>query len=338
MQYTSTLRSFAHVSFCLILALALARPLVAQTARTRPDSAARKELQAALQAYRTGTILPTLQAMKARFDAQLSAKELADLNALRAQQNALQQALRDSLKANRPTDHARRPMHMAQGHRPTPPSFMKEFRQKEIALMKEVKPIASAHTSTLASIGESMKSKRNEWQEATENILADWRAKHNLPAPDTNHHGGWRKALRGKMMNRMGGGNPEQMQDLMKKFVAARFLLWDGKRVNTQNGSLPAPFDPQTPNDVLNIDNNSVFPNPAIQLAHVRFQLKESGPVSAKLYDVSGKEILTIVNNQTMNAGEQTLTVETDGIAPGNYLCRIQTGGKTITRKIVIAR
>jgi hypothetical protein len=39
-----------------------------------------------------------------------------------------------------------------------------------------------------------------------------------------------------------------------------------------------------------------------------------------------------------MNAGENMLTIETDSMPPGNYVCRIQAGGKTITRKIVIAK
>lgn len=323
---------------CVVAVLLLILPIHAQARPDRPDSSARKELMESLRAYREKSVAPVMLTMKQRFDASLTTQELTTLNSLRSKQTVLQQALRDSLKAHKSSG---RPARADRGSRPEPPRFMREFRTAEIALMKELKPLAEQHKTMLQTIGSSMKTQQDQWKTDIEKIITDWRTKHDIQARDSSGHHGRGKHLRGMLGHQpfTGGGEADDARKgMMKKLKAAHFLLWDGKTHHPQSPT-SSPFDNAVPQGIDDTPQGTgVFPNPAVQLANVRFTLREAGNITATLYDVTGKTIQTIVSNQSMNAGEHLLTVETDGLPAGTYLCRIQTPKGLLTRKVVVAK
>jgi hypothetical protein len=323
----------------VVAVLLLILPIHAQARPDRPDSSARKELMESLRAYREKSVAPVMLTMKQRFDASLTTQELTTLNSLRSKQTVLQQALRDSLKAHKSSG---RPARAGRGSRPEPPLFMREFRTAEIALMKELKPLAEQHKTMLQTIGSSMKTQQDQWKTDIEKIITDWRTKHDIQARDSSGHHRRGKHLRGMLGHKPfadGGAEADNARKgMMKKLKAAHFLLWDGKTHHPQSPT-SSPFDNAVPQGIDDTPQGTgVFPNPAVQLANVRFTLREAGNITATLYDVTGKTIQTIVSNQSMNAGEHLLTVETDGLPAGTYLCRIQTPKGLLTRKVVVAK
>ncbi|MGD9401736.1 MAG: FlgD immunoglobulin-like domain containing protein, partial [bacterium] len=65
-------------------------------------------------------------------------------------------------------------------------------------------------------------------------------------------------------------------------------------------------------------------------------------PVSLKVYDVEGRLVLTLVSGK-VEAG--THNVRWDGtdsggnhVAPGIYLCRLETAGTVLARKMVLLK
>jgi len=85
------------------------------------------------------------------------------------------------------------------------------------------------------------------------------------------------------------------------------------------------------------------FPNPFNPITSVKFGLKNSGRVSIKIFDVSGKIVRTIYNGDTFERGEHV--VQWDGrndagkiVPSGIYFLHFYTEGYSETRKLILLR
>jgi flagellar hook assembly protein FlgD len=85
-----------------------------------------------------------------------------------------------------------------------------------------------------------------------------------------------------------------------------------------------------------------VYPNPFNGSAVVRFSISRAGPVRLAIYNTLGQRVVVLA------AGEQEAGVHVlrwDGrddrgapVASGVYLCRLQTGEREQTRKLLLLR
>lgn len=82
------------------------------------------------------------------------------------------------------------------------------------------------------------------------------------------------------------------------------------------------------------------WPNPAGRTTNLQFQLPMAGNVSAEILDVSGRRVVSLIENEARGAGIQRL--EWDGrdalgrnVSPGIYLVRISAGPQVAVRRIV---
>lgn len=78
-----------------------------------------------------------------------------------------------------------------------------------------------------------------------------------------------------------------------------------------------------------------VYPNPATTSVNVSFFLPKEANVDISLYDLAGKKIAT-PHSGISGAGPQDVPVKLDGIKPGFYIIRIDTGTSAFTQKITI--
>ena len=81
----------------------------------------------------------------------------------------------------------------------------------------------------------------------------------------------------------------------------------------------------------------ALFPNPAMDGAHVSFSLAEAGPVRLALFDVLGREA-AVVLDETLPAGAHQARLNVSARPPGFYVVRLETGGERQTRRLVVAR
>lgn len=84
------------------------------------------------------------------------------------------------------------------------------------------------------------------------------------------------------------------------------------------------------------------YPNPFNPSTMIRFSLAESGPVTLRIYDVSGRLVRTLVEN-TIPQGIHEVrwdgtNLRGDAAASGVYFCRLVTAGFTNSRRIVLLR
>jgi len=81
----------------------------------------------------------------------------------------------------------------------------------------------------------------------------------------------------------------------------------------------------------------NIYPNPAKESATAYFTLRYDADVQVKVTDELG-HIVTSVPSQSLNAGNQNITIATNTLATGIYAVTVQVGGETFTQKLSVTR
>jgi len=79
------------------------------------------------------------------------------------------------------------------------------------------------------------------------------------------------------------------------------------------------------------------YPNPFNPMTHIEFRITDGGFVSLKVYDVLGREVRTLVN-ENQPPGNYEVTFDANGLASGVYLYRLQAGEFTETKRLLLLR
>jgi len=79
------------------------------------------------------------------------------------------------------------------------------------------------------------------------------------------------------------------------------------------------------------------FPNPFNPSTRIGFGLRVSGHVSLKVFDVLGREVTTLVNEE-MRPGSYEVTWDAAGFPSGVYFYQLQAGNFVETKKLVLTR
>lgn len=79
------------------------------------------------------------------------------------------------------------------------------------------------------------------------------------------------------------------------------------------------------------------YPNPFNPMTNIRWQMGVGGFVSVKVYDVRGKEVATIVN-EDLAAGNHQHTFDATGLSSGVYYYRIQAGDLVETKRMTLLK
>lgn len=208
----------SRLPLVIALIVAAALPAIAQKKDlTSPQQdAARGELRTALTNWAKAEVIPQLLEWKHTLDGAMSAADLDALNRLRARATALRtEFIANALemrKAWKDEDYT-----ALKGAR----DRMKELASARTALMQELKPLAVSYRSTLESIGGQAKPRVAEWKAKGKEIVKGWAASRKDGAGDMPMWHG-RAPFDGKM------GMWKTNEEMRKKIMVARFMLWDG--------------------------------------------------------------------------------------------------------------
>ena len=78
------------------------------------------------------------------------------------------------------------------------------------------------------------------------------------------------------------------------------------------------------------------YPNPFNPSTTIKFSIRESNIVTLKIYDISGKEVASLVNAR-LNAGTYQMKWDAANFSSGIYFCSIQSGSfKDVKRMTLI--
>lgn len=84
------------------------------------------------------------------------------------------------------------------------------------------------------------------------------------------------------------------------------------------------------------LDQN--YPNPFNPTTNIEFTLGQGGETTLKVYDISGREVASILSGQQLNAGSHTYTFDAGNLSSGVYFYRLNSSGVQITRKMTLVK
>jgi hypothetical protein len=87
----------------------------------------------------------------------------------------------------------------------------------------------------------------------------------------------------------------------------------------------------------LNFSLSQNYPNPFNPVTNIKFDLPESGFVELTIYDINGRKITKLVQQQ-MNAGSYSADWDASGYASGVYIYSIEAGGQKESKKMVLIK
>ncbi|MDD5608859.1 MAG: T9SS type A sorting domain-containing protein [Ignavibacterium sp.] len=79
------------------------------------------------------------------------------------------------------------------------------------------------------------------------------------------------------------------------------------------------------------------YPNPFNPTTQINYSLKEAGLVQIKIYDILGKEIATLIN-ENKEAGNYSVDFNAAELPSGVYIYQLTTPGFTQARKMILAK
>jgi acetyl esterase/lipase len=77
----------------------------------------------------------------------------------------------------------------------------------------------------------------------------------------------------------------------------------------------------------ITIQFPSIFPQPAQDVATLRFVLPSASDVTVRLYNALGQEVLPPFTSEMLSAGVHTIPLSLQGVVSGVYVARVQTSG-----------
>lgn len=94
------------------------------------------------------------------------------------------------------------------------------------------------------------------------------------------------------------------------------------------------PISTNVPADYKLFNN---YPNPFNPVTKIKFNIKETGLVTLKVYDITGKLVSTLVN-QKLLAGEYNVDFDGRELASGLYIYKIESGDFKDTKKMLLVK
>jgi hypothetical protein len=86
------------------------------------------------------------------------------------------------------------------------------------------------------------------------------------------------------------------------------------------------------------VNNIVQYPNPASDISYVSFKLHEESTVSIDLFDVQGRKVYTVMNNETKGYGKYIIPMDLNemNLVNGNYFCKLTVNGNTKTLRMIV--
>ncbi|MCH8568083.1 MAG: T9SS type A sorting domain-containing protein [Balneolales bacterium] len=85
------------------------------------------------------------------------------------------------------------------------------------------------------------------------------------------------------------------------------------------------------------LDQN--YPNPFNPITNIQFSLTEAQNVTLTVYDVMGRRVATLLDNQAHNTGTHTVSFDGSTLSSGIYLYRLQLpNGESFTNKMMLVK
>ena len=86
--------------------------------------------------------------------------------------------------------------------------------------------------------------------------------------------------------------------------------------------------------DILNVNDISIFPNPANEMINIGFSKPISEEISVRIFSIQGK----LLGEKIVDNSLQLIQMQTDNFVSGIYFVQVRTASQSLTKKITIQR
>ncbi len=80
------------------------------------------------------------------------------------------------------------------------------------------------------------------------------------------------------------------------------------------------------------------YPNPFNPTSMIQFGVPKTAKVQLEVFDILGRKIMTLVNNETKQPGRYNVQFEARNLATGMYIYRLVIGDKILTKKMLLIK
>ena len=87
-------------------------------------------------------------------------------------------------------------------------------------------------------------------------------------------------------------------------------------------------------NVLTNVQNSFIYPNPAASAAYLKIGLNDNAKVNISVYNTVGQVVKTSSANG--NVGENTISIDLNGISTGIYMVTVKVGNASTTKKLIV--
>jgi hypothetical protein len=148
----------------------------------------------------------------------------------------------------------------------------------------------------------------------------------------------WKTTDGGTTWNQQVSGTSQNLQSVFFTSATTGYAVgWYGTILKTTTGGSTTSveqFSYERPEGFQLFQN---YPNPFNPSTRIKFEVPSSKVVTLNVYDVLGREVATLVNEE-LNAGSYETTFDAKKLASGVYFCRLKAGGFVQTRKMLLVR
>lgn len=126
-----------------------------------------------------------------------------------------------------------------------------------------------------------------------------------------------------------------------KNYTASKIILpvfqYNVQHTGVYNTPTLVNIETETPSLVYNYKLHQNFPNPFNPSTEIRFEIAKQGFVSLKIYDMTGRVIADLVN-QNLNTGSYNITWNAGNFSSGVYYYKLTTNDFSETRKMILLK
>lgn len=80
------------------------------------------------------------------------------------------------------------------------------------------------------------------------------------------------------------------------------------------------------------------FPNPFNPETKIRFDITKTTDITLKVYDATGREIQTLINNEVVTPGTKEVTFNASNLSSGVYFYTLSSGDQKLTKKMLLMK
>ncbi|MBL7129599.1 MAG: T9SS type A sorting domain-containing protein, partial [Ignavibacteria bacterium] len=80
------------------------------------------------------------------------------------------------------------------------------------------------------------------------------------------------------------------------------------------------------------------YPNPFNPSTTIMFAISEQSNVTLKIFDINGREIVILVNNETVSIGIKEINFDASGLSSGIYLYTIKANDFNAMKKMLLIK